>query len=269
MFKFERNRSYMMPAHFGPRDTGGKATGWYRDVTVVAVSYLTDRGKLASYLPEPFEVGEEPLVTVVYARNRNVDWLAGHGYNLVGVHASAVFKGEHDRLDGSFCLVMWENLADPILTGRELQGVPKIYADIPDQEVLGDAWHGSASHFGHKILDMSVSNLRAPTAEEIAAFQQGQEGKDNPMGWRYLPGVGGFGTTVSEPTTFPSESVITDAWVGAGRVEWHRLTWEQNPTQFHIVNALADLPILEYRPAIVSKGSVNLAVPDRWPRALR
>ena len=30
MFKFERNRSYMMPAHFGPRDTGGKATGWYR-----------------------------------------------------------------------------------------------------------------------------------------------------------------------------------------------------------------------------------------------
>ena len=31
--------------------------------------------------------------------------------------------------------------------------------------------------------------------------------------------------------------------VGAGRVEWHRLTLEQNPTQFHIVNALADLPI--------------------------
>jgi len=36
-------------------------------------------------------------------------------------------------------------------------------------------------------------------------------------------------------------------------VEWHRLTWEQNPTQFHIVNALKRLPILEYREATVAK----------------
>ena len=57
MFKFERNSSYMMPAHFGPRPVG-KATGWYRDVTAMAVSYLTDRQKLAARLPAPFEVGE-------------------------------------------------------------------------------------------------------------------------------------------------------------------------------------------------------------------
>ena len=36
MFKFERNSSYMMPAHFGPRPVG-KATGWYRDVTALTV----------------------------------------------------------------------------------------------------------------------------------------------------------------------------------------------------------------------------------------
>jgi hypothetical protein len=89
------------------------------------------------------------------------------------------------------------------------------------------------------------------------------------MGWRYLPAVGGFGAALSEPTTFPSENVITEALVGEGEVDWNHLTWEQNPTQFHIVNALADLPILEYRPAIVTKGSSNLLLPERWPRALK
>ncbi len=268
MFKFERNSSYMMPAHFGPRPIG-KATGWYRDVTAMAVSYLTDRQKLAAHLPAPFEVGEDPVVTVVYACNRNVDWLAGHGYNLVGVHASAIFRGEQDRLTGSFVLVMWENLADPILTGREMQGIPKVFADIPDHEIVDGTWRSSASHFGHKILDMSIRNLRAPTADEIAAFQQAQEGKDNPMGWRYLPGIAGLGTAVSEATTFPSENVFSEALVGEGEIDWRRLTWEQNPTQYHIANALADLPVLEYRPAVVTRGSTNLVIPGRLPRALR
>ena len=46
------------------------------------------------------------------------------------------------------------------------------------------------------------------------------------------------------------------------------LTWEQNPTQYHIVNALADLPVLAYLPAMVTTGSTNLFVPDRMPRVL-
>ena len=68
------------------------------------------------------------------------------------------------------------------------------------------------------------------------------------------------GKTVSEATVFPSEAVITEGWTGEGKIEWNRLTWEQNPTQYHIVNSLADLPVLEYRPAAVTRGSANLAV---------
>jgi hypothetical protein len=94
------------------------------------------------------------------------------------------------------------------------------------------------------------------------------------MGWRYIPAVGGFGAALSEPTIFPSENVITEAYVGTGAIRWNHLTWEQNPTQFHIVNALADLaladlPVLEYRPAFITKGSTNLFIPERWSRALR
>ena len=146
MFQFEPESLYHMPFHFGPRARKGSAL--YRDVTTIAISYLTDRERLAAYLPQPFEVGPEPLVTVSYAQNREIDWLAGGCYNLIGVNVSAVFKGEIDCLAGSYCLVMWENLTDPILTGREIQGIPKIYADIPDHTVCDGIWRTGAGYRG-------------------------------------------------------------------------------------------------------------------------
>ncbi len=267
MFRFDPNSSYAMPAHFGPRPLHPKASGWYHDVTAITVSYLTDGELLASHLPEPFELGDEARVTVVYARNRQVDWLAGHGYNMISVGAAATFRGENDRLRGQYSLVIWENLTDPILTGRELQGIPKIYADIPDHSVNAGEWRATASHFGHKIVDIAVSGLRDATSDEIEAGRQARAGS-TPMAWRYLPGVGGFGQTTSEPTAFPSENVLTSVRVGAGTVDWFHLTWEQNPTQAHIVNALADLPILEYSPAIVTEGSTNLILLHDLPRGL-
>jgi hypothetical protein len=268
MFKIDPRGSYMMPAHFGPRNMSRKASGWYHDVTAMAVSYLTEREKLAAYLPAPFAVGDEAVVSVVYACNRKVDWLAGHGYNLIAVNAAVIYNGETERLAGSYTLVMWENLADPILTGRELQGIPKIYADIPDHSVIGGEWRSNASHFGHKILDLRIGGLRPPTEQESTAAQAAQQGKDNPMGWRFLCGVGGFGTALSEFTTFPSENVFSEILVGEGSICWNHLSWEQNPTQHHIVNALADLPVVEYRPAIVTRGSTNLVLPERLPRVL-
>jgi 3-hydroxybutyryl-CoA dehydrogenase len=180
-----------------------------------------------------------------------------------------VFNSARGPVAGTYALVMWENLADPILAGRELQGIPKVFADIPDHTVADGAWHCSASHFGHRIVDLRVSQLRAPTPEEIAADAAAREGRDNPMGWRFLPGIGGFGTALSETTLFPSETVFAEVQVGEGAIDWNRLTWEQNPTQYHIVNALADLPVVEYRPAAVTRGSANLAVPGRMSRVLQ
>lgn len=269
MFELDPAASYMMPAHFGPRPFNPKMSGWYRDVTSMTVAFVTDPDNLAQYLPAPYSVAADPVVTITYACNRNVDWLAGHGYNLVAVSAAAEFAGEHDTLSGDYTLVMWEDLTDPILTGRELQGIPKLYADIRDHSVIDGDWHTNAGHFGHKFLDIDIGALREPSPEETAAAASAKQGRDNPMAWRLLPAVGGFGPGVSEFTTFPSENIITEAWVGEGRANWQTLAWEQNPTQFHIVNALAGLPVLEWRPAVVAKGSTNLVLMDRLPRAIR
>jgi acetoacetate decarboxylase len=269
MFEFDPNGHYKMPAHFPAPRPEGVPSLWYHDQLAMAVSFVTDRDRLAAYLPQPFEVAEEAIVTVTYVRNPNVEWLAGRGYNLITVSAAAVFNGEVDQLEGYFNLVTWENLTDPILTGREMLGIPKIFADIPDHEVVDDVWRCSASHFGSKIVDLQIANTVAVTAEEIAAYMDAQKDKDHPMGWRYLPNVGAMGAAISEPTLFPQENHTTEAWVGEGSIDWQHLTWQQNPTQFHIVNALADLPILEYRPAFIHKGSSNLLVLDRLPRVLR
>ena len=90
----------------------------------------------------------------------------------------------------------------------------------------------------------------------------------NMFGWKYFPQTGRPGAAVSHPTLFPSENEVMEAWIGRGETVWHRLTWEQNPTQYRIVNAIADLPILEYRLAIVTKGTTNLVLPDNLPRPL-
>ncbi|WP_279246526.1 acetoacetate decarboxylase family protein [Candidatus Litorirhabdus singularis] len=270
MFTLDPNQSHVMPAHFGPRYIGEKTSGRYHDCTAMTVSYLTDREKLAAYLPAPFEVAEEAVVTVYYVCNKQVDWLAGHGYNMIAVNAAVVYNGEQEQLSGTYCLVIWENLTDPILVGREVQGIPKIYADIPEHSIHGGNWSCNASHFGHKIIDIAISNLEPLSAEDVAAGQQAQEGKDHPMTWRYMPAIGGFGeAAVNEPVTFPSENNFTDVWTGEGCVDWARLTWEQNPTQYHIVNALQALPVLAYLPALVTKGSTNLVLPERWTRTLR
>ena len=269
MFEFDPNGRYTMPAHFSMPQFEGDPSLWYHDQLAMSVSFITDRDKLAEYLPKPFEVAEEAIVTVSYARNPRVDWLAGRGYNMITVNAAVVFNGEVDQLEGQFNLVTWENLADPILTGREMLGIPKIFADIPDHEVADDVWRCSASHFDNKILDMQMANLVTVTTEEIAAFRDAEKDKDNLMGWRYLPKVGALGAAISEPTLFPQENLITEAWLGEGSIEWQHLTWQQNPTQFHIVNALADLPVLEHRPALIFKGSSNLLLPERMSRVLR
>jgi acetoacetate decarboxylase len=269
MFEREPTASYMMPAHFGPRYMGPTSTGWYHDVTAMSVSYVTDRKRLAALLPERFEVAETPVISVFYACNRNIDWLAGHGYNMIGVKTDVIYRGEEETLEGAYSLVIWENLTDPILAGRELQGIPKIYADIPDHSINGGTWRCNASHFGHKIMDMEITNIRAPELEELAAAGKANEGKDNPMAWRYLQKAGELDPRVDEYTTFPSEDHITQIMLGEGTLDWSRLTWEQNPTQFHIVNAMKDLPILEYRPAAITKGSTNLFLPNRMTRVLK
>jgi acetoacetate decarboxylase len=244
---------FMLPIHFGTRFSKSFVMpgGGYRDVTSLKVSYLTDKKQLQQYLPDCFKIVKEPIVQVHYSRNLDIEWLAGGEYNILGVDVPCLYKGNEEQMEGKYSLVLWENLTDPILTGRELQGIPKIYAEIENHVKTEGVWRTCAHYRGHKIVDITIKETRPMTHEEIEK-RRALPGKDW-FGWKYLPKTGEPGFEVSYPTLYPLGDATWEATWGEGKVEWNHLTWEQNPTQFHIVNALADLPILEYREATISK----------------
>jgi hypothetical protein len=131
-----------MPVVFGPGlgprqgEEGRKFTSPDSHKTITrSVSFLTNRAQLEELLPERFAVRGEPVVTVFASYMTEIEWLAGRGYNVLGVTIPVSFTGKVDRAVGSFLAVLWENLTDPILTGREELGFAKIYCDLPEPRI--------------------------------------------------------------------------------------------------------------------------------------
>lgn len=96
----------------------------------VAASFLTDATLLERHLPEGFALVGEPVVTVEFHYMTEIDWLAGRGYTMIHVGWPARFDGTRDRAMGRFLAVVWESLADPIITGRDEIGHPKLFAEV-------------------------------------------------------------------------------------------------------------------------------------------
>jgi len=75
--------------------------------------------------------------------------------------------------------------------------------------------------------------------------------------YKYMPRTGEWGTAdIAYPVLTPAENShqrILEQHVGSGSIEFHRARWEDMPTQYNIVNAFADLEILEYRGASLTK----------------
>lgn len=262
-YKFQAGKMYRMPTHFGPStgprqgENGRKFDN--RDTpktSTLAVSFLSNPQQLEALLPERFELSGEPIVTVHASYVTQIEWLAGRGYNMLGVSFAATFNGEQDHVSGSFLTVLWENLTDPIITGREELGFAKIYCELPEPTVLRGDRHCIASWLGFKFLDLKVKNLRQQSSKEIAAFEQSQSG-DGILHYKYIPRTGEWGTSdVSHAALTPAATpnrVITERSVGEGSVQFHRATWEDMPTQFNIVNTLEALEIKEYRGASLTK----------------
>jgi hypothetical protein len=78
--------------------------------------------------------------------------------------------------------VMWENLADPIITGRGEIGQPKLYAEIPELRRIDDVYHCEASWMGFRFLDLRVTELAELIGETIPAPQM-----DGTLMLKYVP----------------------------------------------------------------------------------
>jgi hypothetical protein len=261
---------YRMPAVFGPSlgprqgEDGRKFTSPSSHKTMTrSVSFLTNRHQLDELLPPGFAVRGEPVATVSASYMTEIEWLAGRGYNTLGVTIPVTFTGQEDHAIGNFLTVLWENLTDPILTGREELGVAKIYCDLPEPRIYQGATHCMASWMGFKFMDMTLSDLTPASPEPTSAA--GAPPDDGLLHYKYMPRTGTWGEAdVAYVTLTPTaalRNVQLGVWRGQGTVQFYRATWEDLPTQYAIVNGLQQLEIKEYRGATVvqSVGATDLS----------
>ena len=254
MFKFEDNKTYRMPPYFGGTEFNADAVARVNDVVNLNFTQTTDGARLADYLPEGVEL-LRPELSISYCQLREVEFMAGGSYNLVQISVPVRFHGKRDRLEGSFPLVIWENKGRPILGGREESGQPKIFADIEDLHIFGQKYFTQVSHEGNRFLRLELTQpqpVEGPEFEMIKAANASY----SMIGWRYIPKVGGPGADLSQPILYPQVMTVARVWKGAGVLEWTKLSWEQNESQYHIIQSLADLPVLAMAPALMVKGSI-------------
>ena len=254
---------YLMPTHFGPmsgpRQGPGGQMGAFsvdqRKSRTYAVSFLSERSQLEALAPPGFEVVGEPVVTVALTHMTEIDWLAGRGYGTLGVTFQARFNGTRDRANGPLLLVLWENLTDPILTGREQLGFSKIYCELPEPVIHGGETHCTASWLGFRFMDMRLTNMVEVEAPAEALAESPDDGSmKGTLHYKYVPKTGAWGEADAEYAVLsPLNPPLSQPtrWQGEGSVTFHRARWEDLPTQYMIVNALSELEVKEYRGASI------------------
>ncbi len=151
-----------------------------RDATAMAFTCTTDEEMLAQFVPECFEI-LRPEVVYTFGQLREIDWLAGGRYNVVTADVPVRFNGKRDRLEGNLNLVTWENLATPIIGGREENGVPKIYAEIQDLHAGAAGYLGAPDYFTRASYDGNTSvRMEMRDAKPVAGGgARGAEGRDD------------------------------------------------------------------------------------------
>jgi acetoacetate decarboxylase len=78
------------------------------------------------------------------------------------------------------------------------------------------------------------------------------------IGWRYIPKVGAPGAELTQFILYPQGMEVEKVQVGNGGLKWTELTPIQNPSQFHIINSLAALPVKNITGAMLSEGMAAL-----------
>lgn len=277
MFERDSSKQYLMPAVFGPAPgprqgpNGASLDPKPTLATRLFVSFLGREDELSRLLPQPLELWGDPVVTVEFVQLQQIPWLAGRGYNYLAVRVPACFSGRQDSVRGPFMLVLWENLADPIITGREQLGYPKIFADLPEPRTSGDSISCHASWMGFRFADLELRCDREPSAEELGGLMAGYG--DGIIHYKYFPRTGQpwseadveYFTMSPVPgaSNLAHPQPAPEVRIGTGRAVFHDAAWDDMPTQHHIVSTLASLTQVEQLGAASVRAWQHLDISDQ------
>lgn len=242
---------YRMPRAFGsapgPRNlpASQRHLQYEKEQVSYTISARTDAGQLSAFLPDGLVLHGEPRLDICIISFSKIGWLAGRGYDILMVRVPARWSEKNEQCSGYFVPVVWENMADPIITGREELGWSKVFADICVSDPELEQASVSASWDGHCFFNFEASKFAASTLEPA----------NQPMVFeKYVPSTGDPGgcdaryLTITAPDGPPPQ--VRSIEVGEGRLDFRSANWEQMPTQYPIVNALAALPLSDFSPVV-------------------
>ncbi|CBQ73516.1 conserved hypothetical protein [Sporisorium reilianum SRZ2] len=267
------NRIHRAPLGFGPapsprQSPQGTRFDWSdARTTTVGVVLEADRESIQALLPEGYTVDAavtHPTVLFEVMELRNLPWLAGRGYNTLGVYLNdIVCTRVSPFVKASYLAALFENLTDPITTGREELGFPKVYAAIPDASVENETRTHTLSWDGYEFLRLQL-DLTDTAVESSPALHPQQRAYTHPtksgiLHQRYMPAVGEPGKADADYATFcpPPPAPPT----GAVKLQITRGGFEQLPTLWNVVDGLAALKVVACREVALQqfKGAGDLA----------
>jgi hypothetical protein len=220
------------------------------DILQVTVQALTDEARLSRYLPPRCRLAGEPILSVSVTQLRNLGWLAGRGYNFVTVSTPVVFEGDLDVVTGDFSFCLWESKADPIMTGRDEIGMPKLFADIPDPREVDGRWACSASWEGFSFLQLELdTNVKDANPVPPSGVYLLHRYHARPGEWDKVD----IDEIIYSHAGEAPPTELLEHRVGAGSFRFRPARWEDMPTQYTYVNALGGLPLIEERGGFVVK----------------
>jgi hypothetical protein len=243
----ERGPIYRMPTAFGPAVGPRQAPeGVIFDPTrspkkfCAYASFRTDASMLAQILPEGFMLRGEPVVVFEFSYMTGIDWLAGRGYNMLTVRIPIRFKGDTE-IDGFFQPVVWENMTEPILSGREELGWSKIFAELPPPERTDGKIVCRAEWMGFKFMELALTDISESDAGALATSPV--------LHRKYIPATGQWGEAdVDYVTMTPaggSNATLQESFTADAMLSIFAPSWQEMPTQYECVTYLALLPRLE------------------------
>lgn len=246
----------------GPRQDhlGVEHQSAHSEFTTASIKFKTSRTVLQNlFPPNSNSYRFKSPGTLAYAsfsctRLNKMDWLGGGGYNFLGlfIHGVEYVKKNGDVLNGTYMPILFENLTDPIVSGREELGMPKLYStiDIQQQE---SSYHINAGWQGAHWGAFDLSNLEEYDPGLKNASVSGED-DDGILTYRYMPAVG-YKTRGKADVEYPcfvpyAEDNLRPKAERSFKTKnasfkIDSLDWKQLPTLHHIIQRLGELPVLE------------------------
>lgn len=266
---------YRQPSVFGPmpgprQDFLGRSRAFgstKASYNTISIKIKTSRTLLKNLLPNPAYTfsgnGSVAYATFSQTTLDGLEWLAGGGYNHMGLYIHGIeYKHADGKVtQGTYLPIMFEDLTDPILSGREELGFPKLFSTI-DVEKRENSCHVTASWRGAVWGQMNLNGLKEQ--KEILSPEAGPSNQGL-LVHRYMPSVGRVSKGIPE-AEYPvfidwvEESQIVPCKTNRvlvaseGDIHIDGLDWEKLPTLHHIISRLAEIPVYAIIEAKVVEG---------------